>query len=180
MRSCIRAISVIGGEFCPHTYSSKYHNVINLSLRHWKNPMNGILQNHFITGALLCGAALLCIGCGGSDQLPTYPVQGNVIFNGKPLQQGSVTFIPENGPYASGRISSDGTFELTTYAEGDGAIAGMHRILVSAVKVDPNHPQAVPLIPFKYGSEQTSGLTATVEKSDTNKVTLELAGQPGR
>ena len=142
--------------------------------------MKTILRNRFTTAVLLCGATLLCVGCGGSDQLPTYPVRGSVIFNGEPLQQGSVTFIPETGPYASGRISSDGTFSLTTYNEGDGAIEGMHRILVSAVKVDPKHPQAIPLIPFKYGSVQTSGLTATVEKEGDNKVTLELSGRPGR
>ncbi|MDY0168420.1 MAG: hypothetical protein RBS80_17860 [Thermoguttaceae bacterium] len=115
---------------------------------------------------------LAIAGCGG-DQLSTAPVQGKVLYQGKPLQFGAVTFQPAAGPPASGAIQSDGTFRLSTYGRNDGAILGTHKVAVScfdsqrpdAPPPDPNAEPGLgkPLIPQKYLSADTSGLTAEVK-----------------
>ena len=80
---------------------------------------------------LACGAS----GCGSSDRpyvAPTLPVKGKITYNGKPLTQGNITFEPVGfGRDASGGIQPDGTFVLTTFKDGDGAVAGVHRVAVT-------------------------------------------------
>lgn len=80
-------------------------------------------------------AAFLLTGCGGGEQLEVAPVTGTVTCNGKPITSGSVSFTPISeeakgmpGKPAFGDIGSDGTFVLTTYEEGDGAVIGKHRV----------------------------------------------------
>lgn len=125
----------------------------------------------FWLGVILL-ACLAVAGCGG-DQLPTAPVQGKVLYQGKPLQFGAVTFQPAAGPPASGAIQPDGTFRLSTYGNNDGAVLGMHKVAVScfdsqrpdAPPPDPNAEPGLgkPLVPQKYLSADTSGLTAEVK-----------------
>ncbi|MDR3636204.1 MAG: hypothetical protein P4L84_20550 [Isosphaeraceae bacterium] len=90
------------------------------------------------TGAVLslvmAALALPCCGCGSSSsrQLPlTLPVRGKVTYRGKPLTEGKVKFEPDAGRSASGHIHSDGTYVLTTFKEGDGAVPGVHRVAVT-------------------------------------------------
>jgi hypothetical protein len=78
----------------------------------------------------------LCWGCGtsgGPDGSMLVPVKGKVTYKGKPLTDGTITFEPDDfGRPAHGNIQPDGTFVLTTYKDGDGAVRGQHRIAVSA------------------------------------------------
>ena len=68
-----------------------------------------------------------------------YPVNGKVVFeNGEPLTTGGVvlcesldTLSDDMAIMARGKIREDGTFELSTFADGDGAVVGKHRVLVS-------------------------------------------------
>ena len=73
-------------------------------------------------------AALVLVpffGC-GSDMSPgdgmTVPVKGKVTYKGEPLSQGEVVFEPDGGREAYGWVQLDGTFELTTFKQGDGAL----------------------------------------------------------
>ncbi len=84
--------------------------------------------------ALVSVALLLVSGCGEST-LPTYPVSGQVVFpDGKTLPEGGqIKFSCDavDPPLvAKGRFGTDGRFTLTTFREGDGAIAGEHRAMV--------------------------------------------------
>ncbi|WP_235935126.1 hypothetical protein [Candidatus Laterigemmans baculatus] len=117
----------------------------------------------------------LLSGCGDNNPT-TAPVSGTVTFNGEPLQAGTVIFTPKaGGPPAYGEIQSDGTYALTTFEDGDGAVPGSHGVAVSAVEFkNPDLPVATTVIPMKYSSEQTSGLTAEVAEQDMNVVDLEL------
>lgn len=117
----------------------------------------------------------LLTGC-GSGNPPTAPVTGTVTFQGKPLPAGTVIFTPTaGGPPATGEIQPDGTYTLTTFEDGDGAVPGTHGVAVSAVLVpEEGLPEATALIPMKYSSEQTSGLTAEVADQDMNVVDLSL------
>jgi hypothetical protein len=66
-------------------------------------------------------------GCGGS----MVAVHGAVAHEGKPLPGGKVIFTPvSEGQAAFGLIQEDGTFQLSTIRENDGAMAGQYRVSV--------------------------------------------------
>lgn len=126
----------------------------------------------------------LVIGCSGGGALDTAPVTGTVTYNGKPLPYGSVSFRPKAGSPATGKIQTDGTFTMTTYHDGDGAIVGAHEVLIIATETDagtapevqPGTEMAVAksVIPQKYTSFSTSGLTAEVIAGEENQFTFAL------
>ncbi len=114
-------------------------------------------------------------GCGG-DTLPVAPVEGTVLYNGKPLTSGVVTFLPATGPVATGEIQSDGTFRLSTYGDGDGAVLGKHQVSIGSFR-DPTKEEiakaagseplgSIPVTPQKYLTPATSGLTAEVKQQN--------------
>ncbi len=50
------------------------------------------------------------------------------------MTKGTVRFEPDGyGRMASGKLQSDGTFVLSTLKDGDGVVAGHHRVFVSDV-----------------------------------------------
>lgn len=130
------------------------------------------------------GFFLSLAGCGGGNGLETAPVVGKVLINGQPLAFGSISFRPKAGSPATGQIQSDGSFTLTTYKSGDGAIIGPHDVLVIATESDagsvsPSQPgeevvMGKSTIPQKYTSFSTSGLTAEVVADKKNEFTFEL------
>ena len=144
-------------------------------------------------------ACLAAAGCGGGgDQLTTYPVTGVVTYNGAPVGDATVGFVPaeEGKPSAFGRTAQDGTYSLTTYEAGDGAPEGSYTVTVTKLEqvatdqtgsvTDESDPNYVPppdnpaptpppksLVPKKYGSAKTSGLTRDVSSGE-NSIDLEL------
>lgn len=139
-------------------------------------------MNRWSSCVVVCLIAAIVGGCSDSSQLPTAKVTGKVLHNGQPLTTGSISFQPEAGWPASGQLQSDGSFTLTTYHDGDGAIIGKHRVLINATsaveEAGPNvEPQApMSLVPEKYSSFSTSGLTADVTANGENSFTFELEG----
>lgn len=105
--------------------------------------------------------------------MPVAPVEGRVLYRGKPLEFGSVLFQPDVGPTARGIIQPDGTFRLSTYGNGDGAVLGTHRVQIGcfegqrpgAETGDAASETALgrPLIPRRYTRFDQSGLTAEVQ-----------------
>ena len=121
-------------------------------------------------------------GCSESLELPkTFPVGGRVTYNGEPVPKGTVTFQPDQGQSAVGEIQSDGSYHLTTFAQGDGALPGHHRVFIVANTADPTKmPGSSPgwtppkeLVPKKYNSAETSGLEATVSQ-DRKQINFDL------
>lgn len=128
-----------------------------------------------------CILAVAISGCGQKGQLDTLPVHGTVTMNGKALTTGVVTFVPERGRLATGKIQSNGMFSLSTYSPGDGAVIGKHRVKVSAFENKPptkreSEEPIKSLIPERYGIESTSGLTYEVKAGQNNEVKFELQG----
>ncbi|MBI3462238.1 MAG: carboxypeptidase regulatory-like domain-containing protein [Planctomycetes bacterium] len=136
--------------------------LMNLPTRHWLRV---------ILLLLLVG------GCGGdSDGLA--PVDGTIIYRGKPLPNARVVFMPETPGAlpASGTTDDAGRYELMTSVPGDGARVGKHRVTVTARGPDKllpanqlttglpgsNTAPGDPLIPPRYFMPNTSGLTAEV------------------
>lgn len=124
-------------------------------------------------------AVLALAGC--SDDLPDRgEVSGTISFQGKPLPGGTITFHPQGeGNPAYGELQSDGTYELTTYEKGDGAVLGEHIVTIE-IFAGQAAPSALPgsetrssSIPKKYTSVEDSPLKFTVE-SGSNTANFEL------
>jgi len=149
---------------------------------------------------LACVALLLAGGCSGSklppNARPTAPVKVTVTYKGAPVADATVTFICQEGDAspAYGKTDAQGVAKMKTYIEGDGAVIGPHKILVTKMEAssngnvaDQSSPDYVPppeggaplptaknLIPAKYGMMAQSGLTADVQKKALNEFTFEL------
>ncbi len=142
--------------------------------------------------SLTLGLSLILAGCGGrSEKPPMGRVHGTVTFDGKPVTKGKVTFTPvasegiSGGTASMGLIETDGTYTLTTFDTGDGAIIGQHIVTLSVPTEDINDlnkPKAdgtiayvLPkeLIPRKYTDPRETPLRNTVTAGD-NLFDIEL------
>jgi hypothetical protein len=136
--------------------------------------MRSVRQRRPPALAAVLGLGLLG-GCGEEpmEHAPTYAVTGKITFQGQPVTKGAVGFHGGEGRPASGIIRPDGTYSLSTFAEGDGAVAGHYKVSVVANEADPTkmpRPGEKPpkdLVPKKYNNPEMSGLTADVDKKPT-------------
>lgn len=130
-------------------------------------------RRSMIGPALLVTLAGL-VGCGGKDRPETVKVFGKVTHAGQPVTSGTVTFHPvgfasgEANRPALGVLQPDGSYALSTYEAGDGAIPGKYEVAVVSVEKPPSVEEFAagakvkPALPEKYATPRTSGLTATV------------------
>ena len=141
-------------------------------------------------------AAVPLVGCGDAPLLDgTSPVTGLVTYQGQPVEGATVVFTPEGeGRAASGRTDASGRFEMTTLSPGDGVFPGKYRCAISKTEVTggatreeveqqtsasstdqtPAEPTVRELLPEKYKSPATSGLTAEVTESGPNDIVFDL------
>ena len=127
---------------------------------------------------LLLSGLLIC-GCGGGvDDAPEVAsVQGSVMWNGKPLEEGTIAFHPASGRSASGVIKGGEIVEVTTTTKGDGAPVGENQVTIFATKPDPKDPSgmgSISLIPVRYNNVKKSGLKATIKPNEENRVNFDL------
>jgi len=132
---------------------------------------------------MLCCAILLLVNIGcNSGRLKTYPVRGEVVFaDGSPVKVGTIeTKSVTHSVQSRGNIATDGTFELTTYTNGDGAVAGDHRcVIVQFIPTEeiPNYrPSIMGVVHRKHSSYSTSELGFTVSSKGDNKLRLVVQG----
>ena len=147
--------------------------------------------------AALCSVALLMglPGCsGGAKQAATGKVSGKVTYEGKPVEAGSITFIPisegtsaDTGVAikpAGGTIKSDGSYVLTTYQDGDGAVVGRHKITFFPAAAQAaeasggeagQHDEAPTVSPYRGLMPKESEVEV---KEGTNEVNIELVPNP--
>ena len=110
-------------------------------------------------------------------------MKGKVVFtDGSPLTTGGLVMSEPVSPgelpvNARGSIAPDGSFQLSTYGDGDGAVAGEHRFLVRAQRTPLDEMAAGRMPPQiihrRFESFDTSGLQFTV-KEEPNEFTLEV------
>lgn len=122
---------------------------------------------------------LLVSGCGGGiDDAPEVAkVNGSVLWNGKPLEEGTIAFHPVSGRSASGVIKGGEIVEVTTTKKGDGAPVGENKVTIFATKPDPKDNSGmamISLIPERYNDVKKSGLKATIKPNEENKVNFDL------
>lgn len=142
--------------------------------------------------------SISAVGCRGKFP-PTHPVAGKVAFsNGKPVRFGMVEFRSEDFGFAArGQIDFDGNFKLGTFAAADGAVAGVHRAIVTqyvpAFTIEPtvkNYHEWQPeeerdphrvtgVVDTRFGDYATSGLEFTVEAGHKNQFKVVVEGVPG-
>ena len=80
------------------------------------------------------------------DHPPVYPVKGKVLLNGKPMSGGTIIFEyegegsdapkgPPGEPFrVTGKINSEGTFNLVAYTGSEGMPAGKYKVGILAVQ----------------------------------------------
>ena len=100
-----------------------------------------------------------------------------VFSDGRPVMLGTVELLSEDGALnAQGSIQPDGTFVLGTFASDDGAVAGIHKAIVMQMIVSDGLSKHTmdhgdPVDPF-YGSYSSSPLSASIQASESNEITL--------
>lgn len=96
---------------------------------------NAHLPRLFRAGLLLVAVSALT-GCSRESRPPVHPVRGSVTFQKKPATKAVVVLRPlAPGPlkdvFPHGEVGPDGTFQIGTFAEGDGAPAGEYAVTIT-------------------------------------------------
>ena len=81
-----------------------------------------------------CWLGLLFVtGCGSSD---SFPVEGTVKLDGKPLAGVTVQFIAQDpgGRDANGTADAEGVFRLSTTRPGDGVLPGKYKVVIQPAR----------------------------------------------
>lgn len=109
------------------------------------------------------------------ELMPTHPARGQAHYKGTPIPGAVVVLHPLNAKSkakrADGVVHADGTFALTTYKAGDGAVEGEYA--VTATWRRSVGGKTVNLLPDRYASPATSGLRTTIRPGE-NRLMLEL------
>ena len=122
-------------------------------------------------------------GCGPGG-LRLVPVGGDVTLDGAPVADAAVVFVAtEGGHVATGVTNAQGQFTLTT-TNRPGAVPGEHRVGITKQDIfDPTLDGGIGelkiewLVPQRYRSPESSGLTATVPARGSNDLRFELTSR---
>jgi hypothetical protein len=134
-------------------------------------PVCGIRHVRVLMGTLIFGLSIV-LGCGSKMKLPaTYPVRGKVVFRQGGVLPGGAIFFQSQANLsvsAGSPIAEDGTFELKSFIvgrEASGAIAGLHRVVITPPFLLNGAPYRIPPIPDR---------TLMVSEGENNyKITIE-------
>lgn len=90
---------------------------------------------------LIVSVVSLVLGCGGApkDPLKRQPVSGNVTLDGKPMDQGSISFQPvaDAGATASGATITAGRYQIPA---ASGLAPGEYRVVI--LSPEPEVPRS--------------------------------------
>lgn len=136
--------------------------------------------------------AMLAVLPACSKAIKTEGVTGVVTYNGEPLADATVKFIPTDGTGSQsyGKTNEKGEYKLQTLlgAADAGTTPGEYKVTVDCIEtvetgnmIEENgetKPETVAesLIPAKYNNAETSGLTATVAPGD-NTINFDLSDE---
>lgn len=134
---------------------------------------------------------LAAVGCGGDSKPAAVPASGTVKYRKTTNATGAlVVFHPTDpavekriGGKPFGKVKEDGTFTLTSYAEGDGAPEGEYGVTVQWNKEPKAGKFALSgegggggreLLNPKYGNPGQPFQKVTVKKGDKNEFNLDV------
>ena len=145
-----------------------------------------------ITRVLSGLAALFLIGCGTASKPEAVPAGGKLTYNKTTAPVGAlVVFHPVDPAYEKriggkpfAKVKEDGTFVLTTFAEGDGAPEGEYGVTVDwrppakdgkfAMSISDGGNAGPAKLNPKYGNPQQPAFTVTVKKGDPNQFSFDV------
>jgi hypothetical protein len=138
--------------------------------------MKTITSYPLIHASIALAAGLSAVGCNSNTGV--IPLHGVVLLDGAPLTRGTISFLPEQGRSSTGKIGSDGKFELQTFGGNDGVRPGKYRVAIVAFDGPQVEDRAVnSLIPQHYGNPATSGLEYEVTAGGDNEARFELSSK---
>lgn len=114
-----------------------------------------------------------CPAC-SSGRKPVHKVHGQVLVDGRPAAQAQVLLHPAEGGgeelRPAGQTDDQGHFQLTSYANGDGAPEGDYAVTVTWFRVYKTGGEAVPYnaLPRRYAAAPSSALRVTIRKGDND------------
>ena len=123
---------------------------------------------------LLAAIHSMALGCGSPGTAPTVPVEGTLLYNGKPATAARVVFMPASGRPATGNTDDQGHFSLSTFAPEDGAVTGAHKVTVSDLERNWNQDPSKSRFPTPYERPDTTPLIVEVNAADENEFTFDM------
>lgn len=131
-----------------------------------------ILMNHksliFTVVAVACFAGLLGCGPQRAERSDRAIVSGTVIFKGKPVPGGVITFVAsDSGNTAGGTLKSDGTYYIEDVPVGE------NKVTIDPEAIKPELGSRYVQIPAKYLQTGTSSLTFNAQSGE-NKADFTL------
>lgn len=136
--------------------------------------------------------AMLAVLPACSKAIKTEGVTGVITYNGEPLADATVKFIPTDatGSQSYGKTNEKGEYKLQTLlgAADAGTTPGEYKVTVDCITTvetgrtiqengeEKEETVAESLIPAKYNNAETSGLTATVAPGD-NTINFDLSDE---
>lgn len=124
----------------------------------------------------------LVVGCGEGDSGGA-TVKGIVTFQGKPVSEGAITFVPHGKPAAWSSIAADGTFSLTDHTRSDRIDPGTYTAFITTGQVDlmpePGQPIKPLPVPLAVTSQASSPLVYDI-KPGLNELDVNLDELPSK
>jgi hypothetical protein len=157
-----------------------------------------IVSSRRVHRVLLVGCLLQFVisGCGPRDAVSLVPVRGVVLFDGEPVEDATLSFVPmESGSTGVARTDASGRFDATTADGRPGLPPGRYRVAVTkSVPVDaapevttfadmeremkegkkPTSTQFQDILPKKYADPETSEIVIEIGTDGTKELTLDL------
>ncbi|MEX2168001.1 MAG: hypothetical protein WD851_01710 [Pirellulales bacterium] len=120
---------------------------------------------------------LTCVvaGCGSRNGL--YSVSGQVTYQGKPLEHGSIVFISPKSRQVTADIELGEILNVTTIAANDGIAAGEYMVAITSRDRSEKYKDSMAppsIIPIRYADVATSDLKATIQPNNDNALRFDL------
>lgn len=144
------------------------------------------MNSHRFARLLVVSLVSVVLGCGGApkDPLRRQPISGNVTLDGKPMDQGSISFQPlaDAGATASGAPITSGRYRIPAES---GLTPGEYRVVILSPEPETprsademmNNPSTEPRkerVAAKFN--QATELKVTIKEGATNTADFAVTG----
>ena len=118
----------------------------------------------------LVAGVLTCLGCGAEQKVEENRtvVAGSIMFDGKPLPAGSISFGSSADARGSTAQIKDGSYAI------DRVPLGPNTVTIDTTAVQYGNPAKFVAIPDRYLDPTKSGLTVDVKPGTNENVNFEL------
>ena len=152
------------------------------------------LQNHSRVEYVAFLAVMVSIvvaipGCWSRGGARTYPVKLKVSFSDGGIPEGAIVVCLSDSKAdktysATGKVQADGTCQLSTFTQGDGAVVGRHLVTVAPAPAPPptmsaNSGLSPTAIPPRFGDKNSSGLAFVVTPEGPNDFSIQIERPTG-